>query len=72
MSLGVLRRLVAIRLFGWLLPVARLHESGRRELSFRDANNLLAHAESGPGCFKYRASLTPHLYAGNQIHTSHA
>jgi hypothetical protein len=55
-------------LFGWLLPVARLHEPGRRESGSRDTTNLLAPAEPGPGCFKYRASLTPHPHAGNQTH----
>jgi hypothetical protein len=59
-------------LFGWLLPVARLHEPGRSEPGSRDTINLLAPAEPGPECFKYRASLTPHLHAGNQTHTSHA
>jgi hypothetical protein len=60
------------RMFGWLLPVARLYEPGRRESGSRDVINLLEPAEPGPGCFKYRASLTPHLHAGNQTHTSHA
>jgi hypothetical protein len=61
-----------IRLFGWLLRVARLHEPGRQEPGSRDATNFLVLAEPGPGCFKYRASLAPHLHAGNQTHTSHA
>jgi hypothetical protein len=38
------------RLFGWLLPVARVHEPGRREPGFRDATNLLASAEPGLRC----------------------
>jgi hypothetical protein len=58
-------------LFGWFLPVARLHEPGRRELDSRDATNLHASAEPGQGCFKYCASLAPHLHAGNQTHTSY-
>jgi hypothetical protein len=58
-------------MFGWLLSVAWLHEPGRREPGSRDAINLLAPAESGSGCFEYRASLTLHLHVGNQTHTSH-
>jgi hypothetical protein len=61
-----------VLLFGWLLRVARLHEPGRREPGSRDTTNLLAPVEPGSGCFKYRASLAPHLHAGNQTHTSHA
>lgn len=60
-----------IRLFGWLLRVARLHEPGRREPGSRDVTNLLAPTEPGPECFKYRASLVSHLHAGNQTYTSH-
>src|SRR5688572_29470583 len=59
-------------MFGWLLHVARLHEPCWREPGSRDATNLLASVEPGSGCFKYRASLTPHLHARNQTHTSHA
>lgn len=58
-------------MFGWLLFVAWLHELGRREPGSRDATNLLAPTEPGPGCFEYRVSLAPHLHAGNQTHTSH-
>jgi hypothetical protein len=59
-------------LFGWLLPVAWLHETGRRKPGSIDATNLPAPAEPGPGCFKFHAGLNPHLHAGNQTHTSHA
>jgi hypothetical protein len=60
------------RLFSWLLRVARLYKLGRQEPGSRDTTDLLAPAEPGPGCFKYRASMTLYLHAGNQTHTSHA
>jgi hypothetical protein len=59
-------------LFGWILPISWLHEPDRRETGFRDETNLLASVEPGIGCFKYRASLAPHMYAGNQTYISHA
>jgi hypothetical protein len=59
-------------LFGWLLAVVWLHELDRREPGSRDATNLLVPAEHGPECFKYRASVVPHLHTGNQTHTLHA
>ena len=52
--LPVCHSAITIRLFGWLLPVARLHQPYRQRCEqIRDANNLLAHvlahAEPGPG-----------------------
>jgi hypothetical protein len=58
--------IITNHIFGWLLPVVRLYEPGRREpTGSRDANNLLTPVEPDLGCFKYRASLTPYLYACN-------
>jgi hypothetical protein len=60
--------IVIISMFGWLLSVAWLHEPSRREPGSRDATNLLAPTEPGPGCFEYCASLAPYLHACNQTH----
>jgi hypothetical protein len=40
------------RMFGWLLPIARLYESGRREPGSKNAANLPASVEPGSWCFK--------------------
>jgi hypothetical protein len=57
-------------MFGWLLPVVRLHELGRCKLGFRDVTNLLAPIEPGSGCFKYRGAWL-HICTQVTKHTPH-